>query len=40
VPGALIGSRLTGRLPERHLLRVMAIVLLVSGAAMVADGLI
>ena len=37
---ALVGARLTGRLPERHPMRAMAAVLVVSGAAMIADGLI
>jgi uncharacterized membrane protein YfcA len=39
VPGALLGARLTGRLPEHRLLQAMAAILLISGAAMVADGL-
>lgn len=39
VPGALLGSRLTGRLPERALLKAMVAVLVVSGAAILADGL-
>jgi uncharacterized membrane protein YfcA len=33
IPGALIGSRLTGRLSERALVRAIAVVLLVAGAA-------
>ena len=39
VPGAFLGARLTGRLPEAMLLRAMVLVLLVSGLAMIADGL-
>lgn len=39
VPGALIGARLTGLLPERTLLLTMAAVLLVSGGLMVGQGL-
>jgi uncharacterized membrane protein YfcA len=32
VPGALFGSRLTGRLSERHLLRAVGCILVVAGA--------
>ncbi len=39
VPGALLGARLTGRLPEDRLMQAMVLVLIVSGAAMVAEGL-
>jgi hypothetical protein len=33
IPGALLGSRLTGRLSEAQLIRAIAIVLIVAGAA-------
>jgi uncharacterized protein len=39
IPGALLGSRLTGRLSDRDLLRAVGIVLLIAGAAMVVDAL-
>ena len=39
IPGALIGSRLTGRLSERQLLRAIGVVLLVAAAVMIADAL-
>jgi uncharacterized protein len=39
VPGALLGARLTGRLPERSLMLAMAAILVVSGAAMIVEGL-
>jgi hypothetical protein len=39
VPGAWLGSKLTGRLPEAALLRAMVLVLVVSGTAMIVDGL-
>jgi uncharacterized protein len=39
IPGALLGSRLTGRLSDEALLRAIAIVLLVAGTAMVVDAL-
>jgi uncharacterized protein len=39
VPGALLGSRLTGRLDERQLLRAVGAVLVVAGAAMAVQGL-
>ena len=40
VPGALLGSRLTGRLNERQLLRAVGIVLLVAGAALLVQALV
>ena len=40
VPGALLGARLTGRLNEQQLLRAVGAVLLVAGAAMIAEGLV
>jgi hypothetical protein len=39
IPGALLGSRLTGRLSERQLLRAIGVVLLLAAAAMVVDAL-
>ena len=39
IPGALIGSRLTGRLSDRQLLRAIGFVLLVAATVMVADAL-
>ena len=39
IPGALIGSRLTGRLSDRQLLRAIGFVLLVAAAVMIADAL-
>lgn len=39
IPGALIGSRLTGRLSERDLLRAIGVVLLIAAAAMVISAL-
>jgi uncharacterized protein len=39
IPGALLGSRLTGRLSDRALLRAIGVVLLIAAAAMVADAL-
>ena len=39
IPGALVGSRLTGRLDERQLLRAVAAVLVVAGAACAAQAL-
>lgn len=38
VPGAYLGSKLTGRLAEATLLKAMAAVLVVSGLAMIAEG--
>ena len=39
IPGALLGSRLTGRLSDRDLLRAVGVVLLVAAAVMVTDAL-
>jgi uncharacterized membrane protein YfcA len=39
IPGALLGSRLTGRLSDRALLQSVGAILLVAAAAMVADAL-
>jgi uncharacterized membrane protein YfcA len=39
IPGALLGSRLTGRLSDEALLRAIGVVLLVAGTAMVVDAL-
>ena len=39
IPGALLGSRLTGRLSDQALLRAVAYILFVAAAAMVADAL-
>ena len=39
IPGALLGSRLTGRLSDRALLQAVGYILLVAAAAMVADAL-
>ena len=39
VPGALLGSRLTGRLSEVQLVRAIAAVLLVAGIATAAEAL-
>jgi uncharacterized membrane protein YfcA len=39
IPGALIGSRLTGRLSERDLLRAIGVVLLIAGVAMIVSAL-
>ena len=38
VPGAYIGSKLTGRLSEEALLRAMAAILVVTGLAMLAQA--
>jgi uncharacterized protein len=40
VPGAYLGSNLTGRLDESALIRAMAVVLVITGAAMILEGLI
>jgi uncharacterized protein len=40
VPGALLGSRLTGRLDEQQLLRAVGAVLIVAGAGMTAQGIV
>ena len=39
VPGALLGSRLTGRLSERDLIRAIAVILLLAAAAMIVQAL-
>jgi uncharacterized membrane protein YfcA len=39
IPGALLGSRLTGRLSDRELLRAVGVVLLVAASVMIADAL-
>jgi hypothetical protein len=39
IPGALLGARLTGRLSEAQLIRAIAIVLIVAGAAAVVQAL-
>jgi uncharacterized membrane protein YfcA len=38
IPGALLGARLTGRLDERQLLRVVGAILLVAGTAAIIQG--
>ena len=38
IPGALLGSRLTGRLSDRDLLRAVGVVLLIAAATMIADA--
>jgi uncharacterized membrane protein YfcA len=38
IPGALLGSRLTGRLSDRDLLRAVGVVLLIAAAAMIASA--
>jgi uncharacterized protein len=40
VPGAYLGSKLTGRLDERTLLRAMAAILVVSGLALLVQGVV
>ena len=40
VPGAYLGSKLTGRLDEAALFKAMVAVLAISGLAMVAEGLL
>ncbi len=40
IPGALIGSRLTGRLSKEQLLRAIGVVLVLVGAVMLADAAI
>jgi len=39
IPGALLGSRLTGRLSPRALVRAIAVILLVVGVAVAAEAL-
>jgi uncharacterized protein len=40
VPGALLGSRLTGRLSEPHLMRAIAAILVVAGVAMLVQAIV
>jgi uncharacterized membrane protein YfcA len=40
IPGALLGARLTGRLSDEQLVRAIAVVLLVAGAAAAAQALV
>jgi uncharacterized membrane protein YfcA len=40
VPGALLGSRLTGRLPEAQLKRTIAVILVVAGIAMLVQAIV
>ena len=40
VPGAYLGSKLTGRLDESALIKAMATVLVITGAAMILEGLL
>jgi uncharacterized protein len=40
VPGAILGARLTGRLDERQLLRAVGVVLIVAGAATIAQAVV
>lgn len=40
IPGALLGSRLTGRLSERQLIRAIGVVLLVAAASMVVEAIV
>src|ERR671910_172896 len=40
VPGAYIGSKLTGRLSEEALLRAMAAILVITGLAMIAQAIL
>jgi uncharacterized protein len=40
IPGALFGARLTGRLSERALIRAIAIILLIAGAAAAVQALV
>ena len=39
IPGALLGSRLTGRLSDRDLLRAIGVVLVIAATVMVLDAL-
>ena len=39
IPGALLGSRLTGRLSDRELLRAVGVVLVIAAITMVLDAL-
>ncbi len=38
VPGALLGARLTGRLPEARLLQAVGVILLGAGVATIVQG--
>ena len=40
IPGALLGSRLTGRLSDAQLLRSIGVILLVAAAAMIVQALV
>ncbi len=40
IPGALLGSRLTGRLSERQLIRAIGVVLLIAAAGMVVSAIV
>jgi len=40
IPGALLGSRLTGRLSEQQLIRAIGVVLLVAAASMVVEAFV
>src|SRR6266508_1795948 len=40
IPGSLLGSRLTGRLNERQLMRAIGAVLVVAGGATIAQGVV
>jgi uncharacterized membrane protein YfcA len=40
IPGALLGSRLTGRLSERQLIRAIGGVLLVAAASLIAEAIV
>lgn len=40
IPGALIGSRLTGRLSPGNLLRAVGVILLIAGTAAIAQGVV
>jgi uncharacterized membrane protein YfcA len=39
IPGAVLGSRLTGRLSDRELLRAVGVVLVIAAITMVLDAL-
>jgi uncharacterized membrane protein YfcA len=39
-PGAVLGSRLTGRLSTRRLLQAVGVILLVAGTAAILQGAI
>lgn len=40
MPGAVLGARLTGRLPESRLLQAIAVILLLSGLALLGQALL